>query len=156
MPRLRPLLRQRTRWAQGNLQALGLLRAMWRSPFPRRARIGEALYLLMPLWQTIVGRALLTAIMLAAFGIVPLIPSPQVLPEVYVLGFSNAILGCLATRHESGWRGWIRAIVVAHLYALYTWVLFPVLLRSIARQLGTRRDWARTDRVPLESAPTAR
>ena len=27
VPRLRPLLRQRTRWAQGNLQALGLLGA---------------------------------------------------------------------------------------------------------------------------------
>jgi 1,2-diacylglycerol 3-beta-glucosyltransferase len=156
VPRLRPLLRQRTRWAQGNLQAFGLLRAIWHAPFPRRARIGEALYLLMPLWQTIVGSALIAAITLAALGLVPLIPSPQVIPEVYVLGFSNAILGCLATRHESGWRGWFRAIVVAHLYALYTWVLFPVLLRSIARQLGTRHDWSRTDRVPLESAPTAR
>ncbi len=156
VPRLRPLLRQRTRWAQGNLQALGLLRATWRSPFPRWARIGEAVYLLMPLWQTIVGAALLTAVALAAFGIVPLIPSPQVIPEVYVLGFSNAILGCLATRHEAGWRGWFRAIVVAHLYALYTWLLFPVLLRSIVRQLGARRDWTRTDRVPLEPAPTAR
>ena len=35
VPRLRPLLRQRTRWAQGNLQAFDLLGAMWRSPFPR-------------------------------------------------------------------------------------------------------------------------
>jgi hypothetical protein len=52
--------------------ALGLLRAMWRSPFPRRARIGEALYLLMPLWQTIVGSALLAAIMLAVLGLAAL------------------------------------------------------------------------------------
>ena len=59
------------------------------------------------------------------------------------------MLGCLATRHATGWRGWLRAIAVAHLYALYTWLLFPVLMRALARQLGTRRDWARTDRVPL-------
>jgi 1,2-diacylglycerol 3-beta-glucosyltransferase len=156
VPRLRPLLRQRTRWAQGNLQALRLLRAIWRSPFPRSARIGEALYLLMPIWQTIVGSALVVAVVLAALGIAPLTPSAEVLPEVYVLGFSNAILGCLATRHSGGWRGWLRAIAVAHLYALYTWLLFPVLVRSIARQLGTRRDWARTDRVPLTGRPSAR
>ena len=40
VPRLRPLLRQRTRWAQGNLQALDLIGAIWRSPFPRQARAG--------------------------------------------------------------------------------------------------------------------
>ena len=38
VPRLRPLLRQRTRWSQGNLQALDLLGAIWRAPFPRPAR----------------------------------------------------------------------------------------------------------------------
>ena len=34
-PALRPLLRQRTRWSQGNLQAFDLLRAIWRAPFGR-------------------------------------------------------------------------------------------------------------------------
>ena len=140
MPRLRPLLRQRTRWAQGNLQALGLLGAMWRSPFPRRARIGEALYLLMPLWQTIVGSALLAAIALAALGLAAADALGEIVPEVYVLGFSNAILGCLATRHEAGWRGWIRAIVVAHLYALYSWRAVP---RAAAGDRPAARNAAR-------------
>jgi 1,2-diacylglycerol 3-beta-glucosyltransferase len=154
VPRLRPLLRQRTRWAQGNLQAFDLLRATWRSPFPRPARIGEVLYLLMPLWQTIVGAALACAIALGALGIAPITPSTDILPEVYVLGFSNSVLGCLATRHASG-RSWLRAIAVAHLYALYTWLLFPVLVRALVRQMGARREWARTDRVPLEPATGA-
>ena len=152
VPRLRPLLRQRTRWAQGNLQALDLLGATWRSPFPRAARVGEVLYLLMPLWQAIAGAALVGAVVLAGLGLAPITPSPEILPEVYVLAFSNSVLGCIATRHAAG-RGWFRAIAVAHLYALYTWLLFPVLIRALARQLGTRREWARTDRVPLESVP---
>jgi 1,2-diacylglycerol 3-beta-glucosyltransferase len=156
VPRLRPLLRQRTRWAQGNLQALDLLGALWRSPFARSARTGQVLYLLMPLWQTVVGAALVCAIALAAFDIAPIVPSADVLPEVYVLGFSNSVLGCLATRHATGWRSWVRAVAVAHLYALYTWLLFPVLLRALFRQVGARRDWSRTDRVPLEAAPGAR
>jgi 1,2-diacylglycerol 3-beta-glucosyltransferase len=150
VPRLRPLLRQRTRWAQGNLQAFDLLGAMWRSPFRRPVRLGEVFYLLMPVWQGIVGVGLVCAITLFVLGLAPIIPSVEVLPEVYILGFSNAVLGCLATRHATGWRSWLRAVGVAHVYALYTWLLFPVLLRATARQLGTRRDWARTDRVPLE------
>jgi 1,2-diacylglycerol 3-beta-glucosyltransferase len=106
-------------------------------------------YLLMPLWQTIIGAALLCAVALWACGIATVVPAPEVIPEVYVLGFANSVLGCLATRNASGWRAWVRAVVVAHLYAAYTWLLFPVLLRALGRQLGARRDWARTDRVPL-------
>jgi 1,2-diacylglycerol 3-beta-glucosyltransferase len=155
VPRLRPLLRQRTRWAQGNLQAFDLLGAMWRAPFTRPARLGEVFYLLMPVWQATVGVGLVCAIALFALGLAPIIPSVEVWPEVYILGFSNSVLGCLATRHTTGWRSWLRAVGLAHLYALYTWLLFPVLVRSIARQLGTRRDWARTDRVPLEPATGA-
>jgi 1,2-diacylglycerol 3-beta-glucosyltransferase len=155
VPTLRPLLRQRTRWAQGNLQAFDLLGAMWRAPFARPARLGEIFYLLMPVWQATVGAGLVCAIALFVLGLAPIIPSIQVWPEVYILGFSNSVLGCLATRTTHGWRSWLRALGLAHLYALYTWLLFPVLVRSIARQLGTRRDWARTDRVPLEPATGA-
>lgn len=151
VPRLRPLMRQRTRWSQGNLQAFDLLGTTWRSPFPLRARIGEVLYLLMPVWQTIVGASLVCAIVLAATGRAGIVPAAETIPVVYVLGFSNAVLGCLGSRHATGWRSWLRAIAIAHLYALYTWLLFPVLVRSLARQLGARRDWARTEREPLES-----
>jgi 1,2-diacylglycerol 3-beta-glucosyltransferase len=154
VPHLRPLLRQRTRWAQGNLQALDLIGSTWRSPFPRAARAGEVLFLLMPLWQTIVGAALVCAAVLAALRVTTIVPSAEYLPVVYVLGFSNPLLGCLASRSASGLRTWLRALAVAHLYALYTWLLFPVLVRSLARQIGTRREWARTDRVPL--APASR
>jgi cellulose synthase/poly-beta-1,6-N-acetylglucosamine synthase-like glycosyltransferase len=150
VPGLRALLRQRTRWAQGNLQALDLLGAMWRSPFPRLARAGEMLYLLMPLWQSIVGAAVVCAVVLAATGTASIVPSLQLLPLVYVLAFSNSVLGCLAARHACGFRSWLRALALAHLYALYTWLLYPVLLRSLLRQVGMRRDWARTERVPLE------
>jgi 1,2-diacylglycerol 3-beta-glucosyltransferase len=155
VPRVRALLRQRTRWAQGNLQALSLLRSVWRSPFPLRARIGQVMYLLMPLWQGIVGASLVCAVVLAATGRAGIVPTAETLPVVYILGFSNPVLGCLASRQATGWRSWVSSIATAHMYAFYSWLLFPVLVRSVARQLGTRRDWARTDREPLESAPGA-
>jgi 1,2-diacylglycerol 3-beta-glucosyltransferase len=151
VPRLRPLLRQRTRWAQGNLQAIDLLGPTLRAPFSPWARIEEAFYLFMPLWQSLVGLGFVTAAVLWLTGSVGLVPSAETIPLVYVLGFSNGVLGCFAARQASGWRSWLHAILVAHLYALYTWILFPVLVRSVARQITTRRDWSRTDREPLHS-----
>ena len=68
VPRVRPLLRQRTRWSQGNLQAFDLIGAIWRSPFPRHARVEEVAYLLMPVWQAIIGLAVICAGFLVAFG----------------------------------------------------------------------------------------
>ena len=68
VPRLRPLLRQRTRWAQGNLQSIDLLASTLRAPFSRGARLEEALYLFMPLWQTAVGLGFVTAVVLCATG----------------------------------------------------------------------------------------
>ncbi|MGH2960539.1 MAG: glycosyltransferase [Solirubrobacterales bacterium] len=55
LSKLRPLLRQRTRWSQGNLQAMSLLGTVARSPRSRVARFESMLYLLMPIWQSIIG-----------------------------------------------------------------------------------------------------
>jgi cellulose synthase/poly-beta-1,6-N-acetylglucosamine synthase-like glycosyltransferase len=155
VPQLRRLLRQRTRWAQGNLQCIDLLGSVVRAPISLLSRTTEAVYLLMPLWQTIVGLGLVTAIVLWASGTVGVVPAAESVPIVYVLGFANGVLGCLAARQGNGWRSWLRAFLLAHLYALYTWILFPVLVRSVLRQASARRDWARTDREPLGTAPTA-
>jgi ascorbate-specific PTS system EIIC-type component UlaA len=102
-----------------------------------------------------VGLGLVTAVVLWADGTVGLVPALETLPLVYVLGFSNGVLGCIAARQGTGWRSWLRAILLAHLYALYTWILFPVLTRSVLRQASARRDWKKTDREPLGTAPHA-
>ena len=90
----------------------------------------------MPLWQTVIGAALVCAIALAATGRAGIVPAAETIPVVYILGFSNAVLGCLGSRHATGWRSWLRAIAIAHLYALYTWLLFPVLLRALCTTAG--------------------
>src|ERR1700753_2142596 len=53
----RPLFRQRTRWSQGHLQAIGL----WREVLGAKTlglgpRIEQAAYLFMPFWQGLIGR----------------------------------------------------------------------------------------------------
>jgi 1,2-diacylglycerol 3-beta-glucosyltransferase len=153
LPRLRPLVRQRTRWSQGNLQAFGLARAVWRSPFPTGSRIELLAYLMMPIWQGVVGVALVSAFALALLGIVPFWgggPTWQLL-LVYLLAFGGTVLGCVAAKRDDGLHGWVLGFLIGHLYALYTWLIWPVLTRSVFRQITHRGSWAKTNREPLDA-----
>lgn len=149
----RALFRQRTRWSQGNLQAMGLAGTVARSPIGLVPRIELLAYLLMPFWQGIVGAGLLGALFLALTGEAPFWgggPTVQLL-FFYLLGFGGTVLGCIASRTSQGVRGWIVGFLIGHLYAIYTWIIWPVLIRSTARQLSARSGWAKTEREPLEA-----
>ncbi len=148
------LFRQRTRWSQGNLQAIGLTGAVWRAPFPLGARLELLLQLLMPVWQALIGVAFGIAIVLAITGVAGFWtdgPWWQLL-VLWLLGFGSVIFGCIAAHAQDGWRGLATGLLIAQPYAFYSWMLWPVLARSAARQLTERRDWTKTEREPLESA----
>jgi 1,2-diacylglycerol 3-beta-glucosyltransferase len=157
LPGLRPLLRQRTRWSQGNLQAIALAPKVMRAPFPLRARVEQLAYLLMPFWQGIVGLGLVAAIYLLATGTAPVWgggPAWQ-LAFFYLLCFGGTVMGCIAARTDRGLPGWATGFLLGHLYALYTWFIWPVLIRSALRQLTSRRQWAKTERESLDTAEPA-
>lgn len=150
-PTLRALFRQRTRWAQGNLQAIGLLPQVARAPLPAGARVEVLAYLLMPVWQGIVAAALVGAFVLALFSDVPLVGAgPWRLLIAYLLAFSGTVLGCIAARRTGGARGWLAGFAIGHVYALYTWMLLPVFIRAAVREAAHQHSWAKTERAPLE------
>jgi 1,2-diacylglycerol 3-beta-glucosyltransferase len=154
LPRLRPLFRQRTRWSQGNLQAMGLIGVLRRAPFPLLARVELLAYLLMPVWQGIVGVAVVAAVVLAVTEVAPFWaggPTWQ-LVVVYLLAFGGTVLGCVAARRNQGVAGLVRGFLIGHVYAFYTWMIWPVLTRSVVRQLTRRSNWTKTAREPLEPA----
>ncbi len=163
LPNLRRLYRQRTRWSQGNLQAMRHLRRVARAPVSLPARLDMVAYLLNPVWQAIVGLSLVTGMWLFAFDGVPFWTSAMpfwLLVVTYSLGFTGAVLGTVArSARRTPW-AWLVGLVVAQPYALYSWLLFPVLLRAALR-LALRRDsWAKTAREPVvadrdASLPTA-
>ena len=152
---LRRLFRQRTRWSQGNLQAMGLIGTVLRAPTGLFPRIEHVAYLLQPFWQALVGAGLVGSIVLLATGETNYwgddSPWWQLL-FFYVLGFGGTMLGCIARGASQGPGGAVRGFFVAQVYAFYSWLLWPVLLRSSWRQLTERRDWAKTEREPVKAA----
>jgi 1,2-diacylglycerol 3-beta-glucosyltransferase len=155
LPGLRRLFRQRTRWSQGNLQAMGLTTLILRAPVPLLARLELLAYLLMPLWQTVVGLGLLATILLAVTGEVPLVGEDASIGWLlffYLLGFGGVLLGCVARGAARGPGGVLTGLLVAQVYAFYSWLLWPVLLRSATRQITDRRGWAKTEREAVRDA----
>ena len=112
----------------------------------------------MPFWQGLVGAAFVAAIVLAVLGVAAFWsggPSWQLaalLPARLRRDHPRLRRGPDAS---DGLRGWLVGFLVGHVYTLYTWLLWPVLVRSAARQLGKRRDWAKTEREPIEDEAVA-
>jgi cellulose synthase/poly-beta-1,6-N-acetylglucosamine synthase-like glycosyltransferase len=153
LPGLRRLFRQRTRWSQGNLQAMGLLRVVFEAPASLVARLDQLTYLLMPFWQAVVGASLVGSLVLWATGEVGFWDGGPVwqLLFFWLLGVGGVILGCVARGAPRGLRGMLFGVLVAQAYAFYTWLLWPVLVRSTLRQLTDRRGWAKTEREVVAS-----
>jgi cellulose synthase/poly-beta-1,6-N-acetylglucosamine synthase-like glycosyltransferase len=147
---LRPLYRQRTRWAQGNLQALGHLREVPEMPIgPRRLEV--AAYLLSPILQAFVGVTFLLAVILYLAGVASLVGERsylQLLP-ILVVSVGGLWLGCLARSRGRGVRGVLLATATVPVYAMYSWLIWPVLFRAALRQFSGRGSWAKTAREPL-------
>jgi 1,2-diacylglycerol 3-beta-glucosyltransferase len=158
LPGLRRLLRQRTRWSQGNLQAMGLLGVLARAKLPLIARLDQVAYLLQPLFQGLIGASLLAALGLAVFDVTSFWDETEwwQLAFFYLLGFGGVLMGCIARGADRGVGGALKGVLVAQVYAFYTWLLWPVLLRATARQLTDRRSWAKTERERVSAAEPPR
>ncbi len=155
LSKVRPLFRQRTRWSQGNLQAIGL----WREVLGTRTlglgpRIEQMAYLFMPFWQGLIGLGLLGALLLAILGTAPFWGSGPTYQLIffYLLAFGGTSLGTIASRSGKGPAGSLVGFLIGQVYTLYSWFLWPVLVRSTARQLSGQGSWAKTAREPISDA----
>jgi len=151
LPGLRALLRQRTRWAQGNLQAMSHLGAVARTPRPWAVRADLVAYLLMPAFQALVGIGFVASILLAIFDVAGFWGDGgwwQLL-FFFVLGYGGVTLGCIARGARAGPVGVVRSLLIVPVYATYAWLIWPVLFRATTRQLTGRGDWAKTAREPI-------
>ncbi|MEO6866878.1 MAG: glycosyltransferase family 2 protein, partial [Gaiellales bacterium] len=148
------LFRQRTRWAQGNLQAMRLLPSVARTrTLSIPARIEQVAALLMPVWQLVVGSAFALAAWQILVHDVRFFGDAAITTIIFyiLLSFSGVVVGCAM----QGWRtggvlGLVVGVLVTPVYALYSWLLWPVLIRAVLRQTFRRRGWVKTEREQVE------
>src|SRR4029077_15884368 len=96
------------------------------SPFPTASRVELLAYLMMPIWQGVVGVALVSAFMLAALGIAPFwggAPTWQLL-LVYLLAFGGTVLGCVAAKRDDGLHGWVFGVLIRPLSEHSPWPIW--------------------------------
>ena len=159
VPSLRRLLRQRTRWAQGNLQAMAHLGRMRRAELPFLVRLDLIAYLLQPVMQAVVGIAFVASIILWIFDVADFWGDNGWIQLLFffLLGYGGVLLGCLARGVARGPVGLAVSLLVVPVYAAYTWMIWPVLARAAVRQLARRTDWSKTARQPVAGGePEAR
>lgn len=143
------LLRQRTRWAQGNLQAMSHLRAVRRCELSRRARVDQAWYLLQPVASGVVGFGVFAAVFAFFTEDVGLVPTAWYLIVLaLVLAFGGVAVGVTA-RTGRGPRAWIIGLTLGVVYSIYSWLLWPALVRATWRQIRAKGSWAKTEREPI-------
>jgi hypothetical protein len=148
---LRRLYRQRTRWAQGAWQAIGLVRTHGGMRHGVRARADALVYLLTPLLQVVVGAYLVVDV--ADVLVTRTDPLPGRL-TVLVIVLAPTLSGLLvavvvAAARALGVRGLPGAVAAGLLYPLYNWLLLPTVPLALVRHLRGVTNWAKTAREPL-------
>jgi cellulose synthase/poly-beta-1,6-N-acetylglucosamine synthase-like glycosyltransferase len=150
VPRLRQLVRQRSRWFQGHLASWQYLPALIRSRLPIRARIDLVVFLLMPIACIPVGLHGLASWLL--FWLDVGYWRFADLAVSYAFGFA---LTPLATEvwwrigDDHRWR-FARAVIHGHLFVFYSWIWFLASLVACWNVLMGKRAWQKTTRIQVE------
>ncbi len=148
---LRALYRQRTRWAQGGWQMLDLVPAMARNPhLGFVAKWDQFWYLMTPLLQAFVGATVVLSIVLFATGLVEVRWTVPIAVLIYIFSIVPGVAGVLFARRTLNPLRIIAQVILAHGYALYSWLIFPVVYRALWRYLRGSKSWAKTRREAIE------
>jgi cellulose synthase/poly-beta-1,6-N-acetylglucosamine synthase-like glycosyltransferase len=161
---VRRLLRQRTRWAQGNLQCFRYVPRLVASRRIRNHALMEMLYYLLAPWFNAFGTLTLAALWgLAVWRLLPghgetiLVHSWGQLAGTVTIwlggmtvpGFIWAILHRFQLRDER----LSRLMLAALAYPLFLTLGLVSTWRAIARHAGRRQTWAKTERLAEEPLP---
>ena len=156
----RRLLRQRSRWFQGHLQAWRQIPGIIRCA-PLRT-VPHLLHILMVPVLLLVNVALLTALLTMVTGVAvsPVIRSSIAQPWVFLgwywLTFAPALFLMVSVyaRHERG-LGLRQAILLGHAFAIYSLLWIVVGYWALGRILRGRQGWHKTERLTEKPAALA-
>ena len=155
----RRLLRQRSRWFQGHLQAWRQIPGIIRRA-PLRT-VPHLLHILMVPVLLLVNVALLTALvtMLTGIAVSPGIRSSLDRPVVFLgwywLTFALAVFLTVSVyvRREPGLRPW-KVVLLGHAFAIYSLLWIVAGYWALGRILRGRQSWHKTERLVEEPSKT--
>jgi cellulose synthase/poly-beta-1,6-N-acetylglucosamine synthase-like glycosyltransferase len=157
----RRLIRQRTRWFQGNLQCLARVAHVLEARQIRARRAADiALHLTLPVlllsmtfpalafWLTVAGE-------LAAIPVVELPAAiasrAGIIVALYVVAFGPGWLYGTLYRRAGGVDGFLAAVAWGHVFVLYAYLWLPAGWWAIGRAIAGRAGWAKTLRLAEQS-----
>lgn len=143
------LYKQRTRWAQGNIQAMKYIRPVTRNSKPLPAKMDLVWTLLQPVAGIYIGTTTTLALVMALLFRVSFLPATATIYWyllVAFLAFGGTTIGCLSLSRGRPWYYRLLGIAIAIPYAFYSWLLWPVLLRAVWRHLRRQKQWSKTVR----------
>ncbi|BCJ43371.1 hypothetical protein GCM10010168_43190 [Actinoplanes ianthinogenes] len=157
---IKRLTRQRTRWAQGNLQCARYLGSLFSSGNITRTSLVEILhYLISPWVNAIVAVLLSLSMIVGALGLMIGHPLP-ILPTWVALGLSLGIwlvvttfpglIWVLVHRTKRGDESMSRMLVAALAYPAFLLLGLVATYRALGRQLTGKQAWAKTERLVEE------
>ncbi len=146
------LLRQRSRWFQGHLQAWRQIRSIVRNA-PMRT-VPHLLHMLMVPILLLANMGLMAALLAMLVGIAESanvrldLARPGVALDWYWLTFALAMFLAVSVyaKREPGLRAW-RVILLGHAFAVYSLLWMVAGYWALGRILGSRNGWLKTDRL---------
>jgi 1,2-diacylglycerol 3-beta-glucosyltransferase len=157
------LTRQRTRWAQGNLQCAVYLRRLVMSRQISRTALVEVLhYLISPWLNAAVTVVLAVMVGAATLGLLIGHPVPYLQSWGNLLGsgeiwfavtFFPGFVWALVHRHRLGDEEVPRLLTAALAYPAFLLLGLVATYRAIFRQASGRQTWAKTERLMEEPLP---
>ena len=157
---VRRLTRQRTRWAQGNLQCARYLSRLFTSRRFTPAAIVEVLHYLVSPWANALVTVLLAGLVVVAVaGLAVGHPIPYMHTWYDLadsaglwlgISFFPGLIWALVHRFHLGDENLRRLLVAALAYPLFLLLGLVATYRAIARQATGRQAWAKTERLAEE------
>jgi 1,2-diacylglycerol 3-beta-glucosyltransferase len=162
---VRRLTRQRTRWAQGNMQCARYLGKLLSSPRVARIALAEMLHYLLSPWANAMVTVLLMGTGIAGLGGL-LIGHPIVfIPtwEALALSFGvwlgvttfPGLLWAAVHQRKHGDEGMARMLTAALAYPAFLILGLAATYRALGRQASGRQAWAKTERLVEEPLAVA-
>jgi len=158
---VRRLLRQRTRWAQGNLQCIAYVPRLVASRRIRNHALMEMLYYLLGPWLNAFGTLLVLALWsVAAWRLIPgngptfIVSSWTELGELVGVWFAGmtmpGLLWALVHRFQLRDERLSRLMLAALAYPAFLTLGLVSTWRAIGRQATRKQTWAKTERLVEE------